>query len=185
MGGCSGPAGDPIGAGDGITGTLWRLPVFYASRSVEDVRALVATVRIPGKGFNGVYVDSDGVLLWTQQGGGDGASVSVETPFCVATGYRPALPEPATAKYTAGVDRWRRLTSLAEAAAQGTGDLVEAMKRLLADHEVIAGHPDSAPCRHGGRENSTQFSVVTDVTGRCVQYCGRPCENEWAEVRLG
>lgn len=184
VGGCSGPAGDPIGDGDGITGTLWRLPVFYTARNVLDVQDRVLEVRIPGKGFNGVYVDSDGRQLWTQQGGGDGAAVPVEAPFCVATGYRPALQEPATAKYRAGVDRWRRLTSLAGEAAGGTGDLAESVKGLLADHETVCGHPDSAPCRHGGPENSTQFSVVTDVTGRRVHYCGRPCENEWRVVEL-
>ena len=184
VGGCSGPAGDAIGAGDGITGTLWRLPVFYASRTVGDVQARVRNVRIPGKGFNGVYVDSAGGMSWTQQGGGRGAAVSVGTPFCVATGYRPALPEPATAKYVAGVARWRRLTALAEEATRGTGDPVEPMKVLLADHTVVGGHPDSAPCRHGGRENSTQFSVITDVTGRTVHYCGRPCENAWRRLVL-
>ena len=183
-GSCSGPSGDPIGTGDGVTVTLWRGPVFYRCTDVDDVKKTVASLPVPGKGFNAVYVDAAGRMLWTQQGGGRFGTAVPKTPYCAATGYRPAMNEPRTPKEQAALDRWRRFMHLAEQASNGDQDLVETVKTILADHHVTDGHPDSAPCRHDGPENSTQFSLVFDLTARNVHYCGQPCCNEWRRIRL-
>ena len=183
-GGCSGPAGDPIGDGKGLTGTLWGGPLFYRCGSVADVRSLVENTPLPGKGMNSVFVDSHGTTLWTQQGGGRFAVAEPDTPYCVATGYRPGINQPVTPKDRAGRHRWQRFMDLGADAMNRSGDLLADVKAILADHQMTDGHPDSAPCRHGGPENSTQFSVITDVTNRTVHYCGRPCENEWRRKDL-
>ncbi|MBN2307623.1 MAG: hypothetical protein JXR94_01550 [Candidatus Hydrogenedentes bacterium] len=183
-GGCSGPSGDPIGDGMGITGTLWRGPVFYRCKSVADVKALVESVPIPGKGPNTVYVDAGGAMLWVQQGGGHSGVVAPETPYCAATGYRPLLNEPRNPKEMAEYHRWERFMLLAKDASECTRDLVACVKAVLADHCVVDDHPDSSPCRHGGPDSSTQFSLVFDLTARTVHYCGRPCENPWRAIEL-
>ena len=183
-GGCSGPSGDPIGSGDGVTGTLWRGPVFYRCESIGDVKASVADVPVPGKGFNTVYADKDGGMFWTQQGGGRYGTVTPDTPYCAATGYRPAMNEPGTPKEEAERNRWRRFMFLGGQASRSGQNLVATVKEILADHHVTGGHPASAPCRHDGPENSTQFSLVFDLTAKHVHYCGRPCENEWRQIRL-
>ena len=183
-GGCSGPAGDPIGDGQCMTGTLWRGPVFYRCKNIEDVRHLVTTVTIAGKGTNTVYVDASGQMLWVQQGGARFGMSTPVTPYCAATGYRPILSEPRTPKEHAEKHRWERFMALGEKAVNSDRDLVSAVKRILADHHVVDGHSDSSPCRHGGPENSTQFSLVFDLSARVVHYCGRPCENEWRQIVL-
>ena len=184
MGGCSGPGGDPIDDGDGLTVSLWRGPLFYRCKTVADVKRMAESVPMVGKGTNGVFVDAQGNLLWTQQGGGRFAAVTPETPYCAATGYRPNINEPKDAKQRAEMHRWQRFMQLGGEAMQQSGNLVEQVKAIMADHRVIDGHPDSAPCRHGSTENATQFSIVTDVTHRMVHYCGQPCENEWRSIEL-
>ena len=185
MGGCSGPAGDPIGTGEGITCTLWRGPLFYACKNVEGVRERVSTIPMPGKGANAVFVDATGAMLWTQQGGGRFGMVTPATSYCAATGYRVILSEASTPKEKAEHDRWKRFMHLAEKAVGSDADLVDCVKHIVADHCVVDGHPASSPCRHGGPESSTQFSLIFDLTSREVHYCGRPCENEWRRITLG
>jgi len=183
-GSCSGPPGDAIENGDGIIGTLWRGPVFTRCRTVADIRALVQSTPLPGKGFNAIHVDASGAILWTAQGAGRFAMADPDTPYGAATGCRPGLPCPSTPKARANEHRSRRLMQLGDRAMQNEGDLVDDVKTMLSDHAVSDNHPDSAPCRHGGPDSSTQFSVITDMTSRTVHYCGRPCENEWRAIPL-
>jgi len=184
-GSCSGPTGDPIGDAEGVTGTLWGSMLYHGCRTVQDVRTLVERVPVVGKGANSVVVDRAGAMLWVQQGGTRYAHSEPETPYCCATGYRPGLNAPATEKHRAEQHRWQRLMQLCAEVMELPGDLVADVKGLLADHSVTDGHTDSAPCRHGGPDNSTQFSVLTDVTGRQVHCCGQPCQNRWMSVALG
>ena len=183
-GGCSGPSGDPIGAGEGVTGTLWRGPVFYQCQTIGDVKKSLAAVPVPGKGFNTVYVDRHGAMLWTHQGAGRYGMLTPDTPYCSATGYRPTMNEPRTPKEHAEKNRRERFMALAAEASERDGDLVAAVKAILADHHVTDGHPDSAPCRHNGPNSSTQFSLVFDLSARVVHYCGQPCCNAWRQIGL-
>jgi hypothetical protein len=184
MGGCSGPGGDPIGDGNGVTVSLWRGPLFYRCRTIADVRRLAENVPMVGKGTNGVFIDSRGEVLWTQQGAGRFAVAEPETPYGAATGYRPGMNASRSPKEQAEENRWRRFMQLGAEAMKRKGDLVEDVKMILADHHCTDGHPDSAPCRHDGPENSTQFSIITDVSNRRIHYCGQPCENEWKSTNL-
>jgi len=83
-----------------------------------------------------------------------------------------------------GVMRWQRFMILCDKATAAMGGLVEDMKTILADHHTVDDRPNSAPCRHDGPRNSTQFSIITDLTGREIHYCGRPCENPWRRIDL-
>jgi hypothetical protein len=184
MGGCSGPNGDPIDDGDGVTIWLFRGPLFYNCKTVADVQRMAESVPVVGKGSNAVFIDSNGDTLWLQQGAGRFAAMKPDTPFCAATGYLPGLNEPRNEKEHAEANRWRRFMELGAKTMQRNGDLVEDVQNILADHHCTGNHPDSAPCRHDGPGNSTQFSILTDVTNRQVHYCGQPCENEWNTVSL-
>jgi hypothetical protein len=125
-----------------------------------------------------------------EQGGG---AVAVDYPvedWAVATGHRAHLHGDDLgwrdeSKAAAEGARRRRLNRLAQEAVGRQGDPVREMKRILADHETVDGHPASAPCRHGGEAaGDTQFSLVFDLTDRVVHYCGQPCRNKWRQIAL-
>ncbi len=183
-GSCSGPFGDGVGDGMGLTGTFWGGIHFYRCRTAAQVAALGREIPLVGKGVNCVYRDPAGNMAWTRQGGGRIAISQPETDYCVATGYRPGLDEPSNPKQQAEKNRWLRLMELGREMTGKTGNLVEDVKAAMSDHVVAEGHSDSAPCRHDGTENSTQFSVITDVTGREVHYSGQPCHNRWKSIRF-
>ncbi len=184
-GGCSGPAGDPIGTGDGLGVMFWRMPTFYRCRSVSDIRGQAERVPLVGKGTNTVYADRDGEILWTQLGGGRRGVCAPKTPYCAATGYRPLIGEAVTEKEVAERNRWLRVMGLGADASVGGRDPVADVKAILCDHCVVDGHPDSSPCRRDGPENATQYSLVLDLLERRLYYCGQPDDRRWRTVDFG
>lgn len=185
VGGCSGPNDiDPLGEGNGVTGTLLGEFIFCDCRNTEDIIRLANEMPVLGRGFNAVYVDSQQKTLWMQYGGGKSGAVLPKTPYCVATGYRTCLQQPDTEKARADHSRWKRFMTLGKEAMQKNGDLVEDVKAIMADHNPSDDHPVSSPCRHGEEYGSTQYSYIFDVTNRKVYYCGQPCCNPWKEVAL-
>ena len=189
-GGASGPMHDPLreGRGNGMFLTRWLF--FYRCASVAEIGATAGREIVVGKGSNGVWADADGNVIRMEQGGG---ALAVDYPvehWAVSTGHRAHLYGDELgwrdeAKAAAEAVRWRRLNELAEEAASRPGDPVDDMKRILANHETVDGHPASAPCRHGGATaGDTQFSCVFDLTDRVVHYCGQPCCNEWRSIEL-
>ncbi len=188
--GASGPPDDPLLEGDGLPTTLMRWQYFYGYSTVLDVVSMLSEGLVAGKGTNNVWVDAEGVMARTEQGGG---AVAVERPegeFAVATGHRqffagPDFGQRAPLAAAAERNRWLRLRELAAEALERPGDAVAQMKRILSDHETVDDHPVSAPCRHGGeRFGDTQYSVIFDVTAREVHYCGQPCRCEWRKIAL-
>ena len=179
-----------MGEGKGPPALLTRWLYFYRCESPAEVAAAAARYPVAGKGTNNVWANAAGEVVRTEEGGGAVAVSRPRQDWAVATGHRTHLhgeelgghaPEKAAAELA----RWRRLNLLAERAANAPGDPVEQMKRILADHEVVDGHPASAPCRHGDETTgSTQFSFIYDLTRRAVHYCGTPCENEWRQIAL-
>jgi hypothetical protein len=189
-GGASGPMHDPLREGRGHAMFLTRWLFFYRCRTVFDVGATAGRNIVVGKGSNGVWVGADGDVVRMEQGGG---ALAVDYPvedWAVTTGHRAHLTGEELGwrgeeKAAAEQARRHRFEELVREAAGRPGDPVDEMKRILADHTVVDGHPASAPCRHGGEAHGdTQFSCVFDVTERVVHYCGQPCCNEWREIVL-
>ncbi|MFO8080277.1 MAG: hypothetical protein R6V07_08235 [Armatimonadota bacterium] len=189
-GGASGPGHDPLREGHGSGMFLTRWLFFYRCETVAEIGATAGREIVVGKGSNGVWVGADGRVIRMEQGGG---ALAVDYPiedWAVATGHRAHLCGDELgwrddAKAAAEEARLRRFNELAGDAAGTAGDPVEDMKRILADHQTVDGHPASAPCRHGGEEaGDTQFSCILDLTERVVHYCGQPCCNEWGTIPL-
>ncbi len=186
--GCSGPAGDPMGTGDGLAVLLSRWLYFYRCESVDEVAEATRRYPIVGKGVCSLFADAGGHVVKVEQGGGAYGLAWPETDWAVATGHRPnirgeGLGDNPPAKKAADKARFDRLNLLAEESLARDGDPVENLKRILADHVMVDGHPESAPCRHGDN-SATQFSFIYDLTNWEVHVCGQPCCNEWRTIKL-
>lgn len=177
---------DTLGDGIGLPITIYRRMFFDRCKNVKDVKKAVIKHPMIGKGANHVFADPSGAILGVELGGGRYAFSEPENNIHVmihkinlkGKGIGEATPP----EKEVGYKRRQTFIRLCNE-IKGKDNLVAEMKKILAFHDG-GTYPDSSPCRHGGPNNSTQYSFVADITERKYYYCGRPCENEWREIDL-
>jgi len=176
-----------FGDGIGLPVTIYRRMFFDRCKNVKDVKNAVIKHPMIGKGANHVFADPTGTILGIELGGGAYAFSEPENNIHVMTGHRinlkaEGLEERPPEKREAEHKRRETFIRLCNE-IKNKDNLVAQMKKVLAFHDN-GTRPDSSPCRHGGPNNSTQYSFVADITERKYYYCGRPCENEWRKIDL-
>lgn len=163
---------------------LWAHHWLQRSRTTEEFVRNMAGKPTRGKGYSAVVVDRSG----------SACSLEIACPLfqvrrpslaggnihCVNCYQSPQLAE-SDRRNEAGKDfalkRWRFLDDY----LAGDRDFsLQDMKALLRGHESVP------MCRHGKHDgNHTEYSIIgLPREGRLLHCEGRPCESEYAEIRI-